>query len=50
MLDEFEARLTYLRGWWVQHGSHMFDTADDWINSMTNVELLEALSWAKDDA
>jgi hypothetical protein len=24
-----------------------FDTADDWINSMTNVELLCTLSWAK---
>ncbi len=48
-MDEFEARLAYLRWWWERHGPRIFDTADDWINSMTNVELLEALSWAKHD-
>jgi hypothetical protein len=49
MTDLFEARLTYLRDWWAKHGNTVdFDTADDWINSMTNVELIEALSWAKD--
>jgi hypothetical protein len=48
-MDEFEARLTYLRSWWLRHGSDMFNSADDWINSLTNVELLEVLSWAKYD-
>jgi hypothetical protein len=48
-MDEFEARLDYLRSWFRQHGStYMFADADDWINSMTNVELLTALSWAKE--
>jgi hypothetical protein len=48
MTDLFEARLTYLRDWWAKHGNTVdFDTADDWINSMTNVELLCTLSWAK---
>jgi hypothetical protein len=46
MTDLFEARLIYLRDWWAKHGNTVdFDTADDWINSMTNVELIEALSW-----
>jgi len=50
MTDLFESRLIYLRGWWQQHGDAVrFDTADEWIDSMSNVELLEALSWAKDD-
>jgi hypothetical protein len=49
-MDEFEARLEYLRRWFVQHGpTHLFADADDWINNMTNVELLTALSWAKED-
>jgi hypothetical protein len=49
-MDEFEARLTYLRWWWERHGSTaIFTTADEWINSLTNVELLEVLSWAKHD-
>ena len=48
-MDEFQARLDYLRHWWTQHGSSMFNSADDWINSLTNVELLEVLSWAKHD-
>ena len=48
MTDLFEARLIYLRDWWAKHGNTVdFDTADDWINSMTNVELLCTLSWAK---
>lgn len=49
MTDLFEDRLEYLRKWWSAHGPITFDSADDWINHMTNVELLEALSWAKDD-
>ncbi len=49
MTDLFEARLAYLREWWEQHGSTVYGSADDWINSMTHVELLEALSWAKED-
>ena len=48
-MDDFEKRLNYLRGWWERHGSTMWDSADDWINSLTNVELIEHLSWAKDD-
>jgi hypothetical protein len=49
-MDEFEARLSYLRWWWYRHGStSIFTTADEWINSLTNVELLETLSWAKHD-
>lgn len=40
-----EDRLTYLRQWWEKHGSSAFESADDWINSLTNVELLEALTW-----
>jgi hypothetical protein len=44
-MTDFEDHLTYLRAWWQRHGSDVFDNADDWINSLTNVELLEALSW-----
>ena len=48
MIDVFEARLEYLRDWWLRYGdTRSYATADDWINSMTNVELIEALSWAK---
>ena len=47
-MDPFEARLNYLREWWEEHGPTIYDSADDWINYMTNVELLEALSWAKE--
>jgi len=47
-MDLFESRLEYLRGWWERNGPYHFKGADDWINHMTNVELLEALSWAKD--
>ena len=47
MTDDFEARLNYLRNWWEEHGSQIYSNADEWINDMTNVELLEALSWAK---
>ena len=50
MSDLFEARLLYLRDWWAKHGdTEAFDTADEWINSLTNVDLLRTLSWAKDD-
>ena len=48
-MDEFQARLEYLRQWWAQHGCSRFATADDWLNSLTNVELLETLSWAKQE-
>jgi hypothetical protein len=48
-MDEFEARLEYLRDWWDEHGHRIYGSADEWINSMTNVELLVALSWAKND-
>ena len=42
----FEQRLEYLRDWWAQHGnSSLYENADDWINNMSNVELLEALQW-----
>lgn len=44
----FEARLSYLRDWWRQHGDNRFDDPDDWINSLSNVELLEALDWMED--
>ena len=48
-MDLFEARLDYLREWWSEHGPTIYDDADDWINSMTHVELLTALSWAKEE-
>lgn len=41
----FERRLEQLREWWECHGGDLFESADEWINSMSNVELLEALSW-----
>ena len=42
----FERRLEQLRDWWESHyGSDLFENADEWINSLSNVELLEALSW-----
>lgn len=37
--------LEKLRDWWDRHGSRVYDSADDWINSLSNVELLETLSW-----
>ena len=37
--------LDKLREWFAKHGSSMFKDADEWINHMSNVELLEALSW-----
>ena len=48
MRDIFEQRLAGLRAWWEKHGNFdHYDNADEWINDMTNVELLEALTWVK---
>jgi hypothetical protein len=48
-MSDIENRLAYLRNWWWRHGNDEFTRPDDWINSLTNVELLEALSWAEED-
>lgn len=40
-----ENLLALLRGWWERNGPYDYDSADDWINSLSNVELLEHLSW-----
>lgn len=42
-------RLEYLRKWWERHGSGVHESADTWINSLDNVELIEALSWADEE-
>ena len=50
MKSDTEEKLDYLRWWWGRYGNSVdFNTADDWINSLTNVALLETLSWAKTD-
>ena len=43
------ARLKYLRDWWPKHGSSLYENADEWINSFTNVELIEQLAWPEED-
>lgn len=42
-------KLEALRDWWERHGSENYATADDWINSLTNVELIGALGWFDSD-
>lgn len=41
--------LERLREWWAKHGSNLYADADEWINSMTNVELMETFDWFEDD-
>lgn len=45
--DLFGRRLEALRLWWDEYGSSQYASADDWINSMSNTQLLEALSWVE---
>lgn len=41
--------LEKMRAWFNQHGSSRYRDADEWINQMSNVELLETLSWILED-
>lgn len=36
-------QLKALRDWWNKHGGSGYRDADEWINSLTNVELIERL-------
>lgn len=45
MKPESENILEALRAWWAKHGPDHFADADEWINSLSNVELLEVISW-----
>lgn len=40
-------RLEYLKDWFDKHGPSYFDNAEDWINSMSNMELIEHLMYGE---
>ena len=37
-----------LEHWFERHGSSLYDDWKDWVNSMSNLELLHTLEWLAD--